>query len=232
MDPLQKKIVISTTTEKPLIITEPTNTDILINNNVEATIITQGKIAITINLQKEAILNYYHINNQEGTNINSNQYIILLGTHAQANITNLSYGKNDEQSTITTTIEHEAAHTKSKFQARGIMRNKATNKSLGLIKINKQAHNAAGNQDIKTLIFEEAQAYNLPKLVIDNNDVQCSHASSVGQPEQEQLFYLQSRGLTEEEAINTLIKGFYEPVLTTLPINIQSQLRTLIEERL
>ena len=215
-----------------LILHNPEEQVILVEKDAHAKLITIGKVIIKITLQENASLDYYHITNETTPDIASNQHIILLGKNATASVINLFYGSNQERSTVSTVIEHEAPHTTSKLYSRGIAVQQAESKSLGLIKISKQAHHARGHQDLKTLIFQEAQAYALPELAIDNNQVQCSHSSSVGQVNKEQLFYLQSRGLTEEEAHRMIIEGFYEPILAPMPEQIQEQLRTLIKQRL
>ncbi|MDO8556406.1 MAG: SufD family Fe-S cluster assembly protein [Nanoarchaeota archaeon] len=224
-------ITINEPTTEPLLLLTPESKTILIKKDTTATIITQGKTTITINLQTGATLHYYHITNEENSNLDVRQEINLLGTNATATIINLLYGKNQDHSKVHTIIEHLAEHTTSTIINRGILKGKAHNTTTGAIIITKQATKAIGHQDMKTIILEEAQAYNLPELAISTNDVQCSHASSVGQIDQEQLFYLQSRGLTTTEATTTIIEGFYEPILQTLPEQARTYIKQHLKER-
>ncbi len=226
-----KTITLTASTEEPLLINEPERITILLQKNITATIITQGKTTITINLQTGATLHYYHITNETYTNLDVRQEINLLGKNATATIINLLYGENNDHSNVHTTIKHLAEHTTSTIISRGILKGTAHNTTTGAIIITQQARQSAGHQDMKTLLLEEAQAYNIPELAIHTNDVQCSHASSVGQIDQEQLFYLQSRGLTEAEATTTIIEGFYEPLLQKIPEQTRTYIKQHINKR-
>jgi len=64
------------------------------------------------------------------------------------------------------------------------------------------------------LLSDEAEADAIPNLEIHNHDVKCSHGSTVGQVDPEQLFYLMSRGLNEDEAKQKIVEGYFTPVLS------------------
>ncbi|HEY4376253.1 MAG TPA: SufD family Fe-S cluster assembly protein, partial [Acidimicrobiales bacterium] len=89
----------------------------------------------------------------------------------------------------------------------------------GLIKVEKQARGTNAfqtNRNIK--LSDEAWAESVPNLEIENNDVHCSHASAVGPVDEEQRFYLESRGVPPLEADRLIVAGFFEEVVRRLPV--------------
>ena len=63
---------------------------------------------------------------------------------------------------------------------------------------------------------KEAEANAIPNLEINNNEIKYNHGSSIGQIDKEQLFYLQTRGLSEEEAKRKIIEGYFTPIIETI----------------
>ena len=104
----------------------------------------------------------------------------------------------------------------------------------GMIRMERNAPQSNGFQRADTLLLSEnAEADNIPALEIDNADVKCSHASSIGQVDEELVFYLQSRGVGEEEARKILIRSLFSPLIARIPESPMRQiLSTIIEERL
>lgn len=79
---------------------------------------------------------------------------------------------------------------------------------------------------------DQSAVHVYPKLLIDENDVEASHAASVGQPEEEHIYYLMSRGLSRTEALNLLIKGYLHPVVSSIEDkDLQQTLINLIDEK-
>ncbi len=82
------------------------------------------------------------------------------------------------------------------------------------------------------LLGEGARADSIPTLRIGNNDVRCSHGSATGRLGEEELFYLQSRGLSEEEAREMLVLGFFEDLLERSPKSFREETLESIRRRL
>ncbi len=230
-----KTISLHETSDEPFFLTN-TDQNILVTlaKNVHACVVHQDASGtIQFILEEDSSLLYYCVHTTQEKTAALQQHIQLRGKHSQVKIVNLFYHAQEEQNELTTHIEHLAPSTESLLLTRGIVKDKAKNTFKGLITIAKQASDAKGKQESKVLTFEEAQAYSIPELDIENNQVQCSHGSSVGQVDQEKLFYLQSRGLSEEEAQTVFIQGFYEPLLQSIahPI-IQDFLRKALAQRL
>ena len=83
------------------------------------------------------------------------------------------------------------------------------------------------------MLSPNAAADSIPDLEIDNSDVKCTHGASIGRIDREKLFYLKSRGLNEEEATKTYIKGFFEELIQKMKIKkLRDNMHELIDERM
>ncbi len=157
----------------------------------------------------------------EGQGASSQNLGIFLGDETQA------YDINN------TTI-HNSAFTKCDMLTKGVLKDKAKAIYRGLIKINPQAHNSQGYQKEDTLLIgEDAEADAVPILEIHNDNVKCKHGTTIGQLDQEKLFYMTSRGLDEETAKAKIIEGFFELMMSKLPEDfVNLSFREIIAERL
>ncbi len=82
-------------------------------------------------------------------------------------------------------------------------------------------------------LSEDAWAWSVPNLEIHNNDVRCSHASTVSPVDVDQRFYLHARGVPPMEADRLIVAGFFDEVITRLPNDaVQADVRALIAEKL
>ncbi|GMR19160.1 MAG: hypothetical protein BMS9Abin34_288 [Patescibacteria group bacterium] len=118
-------------------------------------------------------------------------------------------GRGNDVIDINLAFIHEAPATQGRIIVRGVLRDQSSAKIKGLIRINKGARESEGFLEQRTLLVgERSKVENLPYLEIENHDVKASHAVTVGAVNQEQMFYLRSRGLSEKEALALLIEGF------------------------
>jgi len=123
-------------------------------------------------------------------------------------------GKEGQHFDITTLAHHKAPHTSNNILTKGVLKEKSTSVYRGLIKIEKEAQKTDSYLGDHTLLLsEKALANSIPSLKIDANDVRATHGATVGQVDKEQLFYLMSKGLDEQEAETLLVQGFLEPVV-------------------
>ena len=89
----------------------------------------------------------------------------------------------------------------------------------GLIRVRKEARGTNAFQTNRNLVLSEgAGAESVPNLEIETDDVRCSHASAVGPVDEEQRFYLESRGVPSEDAERLIVSGFFDEVLSRLPV--------------
>ena len=126
--------------------------------------------------------------------------------------------------------EHAAPRTTSDLLFKGAVQDTAKSVYTGLIKIHNNAKGSVAYQTNRNLTLSHgAWAESVPNLEIETNDVKCSHASTVGPIDEDQLFYLMSRGMTEDEAMAMVVRGFVEPIARELPMEYALELNRLIE---
>ncbi len=151
------------------------------------------------------------------TFLRSETISLLSGRESNASIKTIFMGKKFDQLDIEASAIHNAPNTTSEIQAKGVLENSSKNIYRGLIHMTASAENSTGKQKEEVLILSEAaEASSIPKLVIDNNNVKCAHAASIGHIDAEKLFYLQSRGLSDAAARQTIVDGFLEPIKNQL----------------
>ena len=123
-------------------------------------------------------------------------------------------GSGQDTFDLSTLSDHTHKHTESNTIVRGVLFDQAKAHIEGMIRIGEQAQGSNAFLDQRVLLIgEKAHADVRPGLEILTDDVKASHAASVGQIDQEQLFYLQSRGLSYQEAVNELVKGFFQSII-------------------
>lgn len=157
---------------------------------------------------------------------------VLAGRGAGTKIYSLHAGDGEQQFDLQANAVHKAESTTSELVSRGVLRGKSKSVYQGNIHIEKGARNSSGHQASKTLLLSaEAEADAVPKLIIDNNDVKCSHESAIGRLDEEKLLYLMSRGIARDEAERLLSGAFFESVLVKLgDEKIRSNVRELVQD--
>jgi Fe-S cluster assembly protein SufD len=133
-----------------------------------------------------------------------------------------------------TTQDHDAPHTTSDLLFKGAVQDHAASVYTGLIKIREHADGTAAYQTNRNLTLSEgAWAESVPNLDIRTNDVKCSHASTVGPIDEDQRFYLESRGVQPEIAERLVVLGFFDEVLAQLPAaELAAELRARVAAKL
>lgn len=114
---------------------------------------------------------------------------------------------------------HNSQDSTGSTQARGVLKGESQTIFKGMIKIVKAAKNSRSYLAHHAMILERtAKSDGIPSLEIDNNEVKATHSASVAQIDDEQLFYLMARGLPLDQAKKMVVLGFFEPVLSRVPI--------------
>jgi Fe-S cluster assembly protein SufD len=142
----------------------------------------------------------------------------LAGRGASGELLAVSFGEGNQMHDFRTLEDHVAPHTTSNMLFKGAVEDHARAVYTGLIHIGKGARGSRAfqtNRNVK--LSEGAWAESVPNLEIENNDVKCSHASAVGPVDEEQLFYLESRGVPTPIAERLVVLGFFEEVLDRMP---------------
>jgi FeS assembly protein SufD len=118
-----------------------------------------------------------------------------------------------------TNLLHNSPDSTGSTQARGVLKGESQTIFKGMIKIVAGAKNSRSYLAHHAMILERtAKSDGIPGLEIDNNEVKATHSASVAQIDDEQLFYLMARGLPPDEAKKMVVLGFFEPVLSRVPI--------------
>jgi Fe-S cluster assembly protein SufD len=158
----------------------------------------------------------------------------LVGTGAEARQIAVYFGEGSQMHDFRTLQEHVAPKTTSDLLFKGAVEDHARSVYTGLIHIGKHAKGSAAfqtNRNIK--LSEGAWAESVPNLDIENNDVRCSHASAVGPIDEEQRFYLESRGIPPSVAERLVVLGFFGEVIDRLPVPaVAEELRRQVAEKL
>ena len=179
-------------------------------------------INITVKKNEEKVVPYIWINGSE-SEINFDAE--LIGEGANLTIIGIFIGKNSDSVIFNTNVVHKAPKTKSMTHIRGVFYDKSIFNNDGMVHIAKGAKGADGYFASKILLFDDAKGRSVPSLEIDENDLKAGHASTVGRPDENQLFYLRSRGLSEKQAEKLIVSGFFEPTLSMLSENKQIEIR-------
>jgi len=146
----------------------------------------------------------------------------LAGRGATGNLLAAYFGTGRQALDYRTFQEHVAPDTTSNLLFKGVVGDQARSVYTGLIRVGKDARGTNAfqtNRNIK--LSEDAWAESVPNLVIENNDVHCSHASAVGPIDEEQRFYLESRGIPTQVAERLIVAGFFDEVFGAFPTEDQ-----------
>ena len=146
----------------------------------------------------------------------------------------LYFAGGDQMHDFRTTQDHDAPSTTSDLLFKGAVQDHAASVYTGLIKIREHANGTVAYQTNRNLTLSEgAWAESVPNLDIRTNDVKCSHASTVGPIDEEQRFYLESRGVQPEIAERLVVLGFFDEVLSQLPAHdLADELRARVAAKL
>lgn len=142
----------------------------------------------------------------------------VMGEGASAELDGLYFAAGDQHFDQKTLQVHSAPNTYSRLLYKGAVKDKAYSVYQGLIIARRGAVKVDAYQRNNNLVLSDgARADSLPGLEIDADDLKCSHGSTIGNLDPEQLFYLRTRGFNEAEARRTLIQAFFEEVAGRIP---------------
>lgn len=129
---------------------------------------------------------------------------------------------------------HKTGNTTSDLLFKNVLRDSAVSNYAGLIKVEKNANGTNAYQANRNLVLnKEVRCDTRPILEIESNQLRCTHGATVGQLEEQQLFYLRSRGLTPELARDVLIEAFLDPVLARIQVeDVQKEFARLVHDKI
>lgn len=158
----------------------------------------------------------------------------LVGRGAHGDLDAIYFGDSNQVLDFRTFQDHDAPDTTSNLLFKGVVDDAARAIYTGLIRVSEDAPGTVAfqtNRNIK--LGEDSWAESVPNLEIETDDVKCSHASTVGPIDEEQRFYLETRGVPPEVADQLIVAGFFDEVIEDLPVkSIEPELRKAIDAKL
>ena len=154
----------------------------------------------------------------------------LIGPRAHGEILSMAFAGKGQHQDAGGKVIHFAPHTSSKITSKSISKSGGRASYRGLLKVHKEAEDVRSNVVCDALLLDEnSRSDTYPYIEIDAEDVTIGHEASVSKVGEEQLFYLMSRGLSNEEATTMVVSGFIEPLVKELPMEYAIELNRLIQ---
>jgi Fe-S cluster assembly protein SufD len=166
--------------------------------------------------------------------VRNNTIVNINGQNSQANLNGVYLPSDSEHVDNHTIIDHKVAHCESNELYRGVMMDKSTGVFNGKVFVRQDAQKTNAFQSNGNVLLSDFATINSkPELEIYADDVKCSHGSTTGQMDDEALFYLMSRGITEKNARILLVNAFAEDVLAEMVNeNLREYIESAIKEKL
>ena len=158
---------------------------------------------------------------------------VLKGHYSEGRFYSVALTHNKMQADTGTKMIHIGKNTKSLIISKGISSNQSVNTYRGQVRMNPTAQGARNySQCDSMLVGDEAKAKTLPVIEAQNKTAVVEHEASTSRLSEEQLFYLQSRGLSIEESVALVVNGFCKEVFKQLPLEFSVEAVKLIEMKL
>ena len=155
---------------------------------------------------------------------------VLKGAGARSDFLGIAFAGDGQNQDTGAKVFHLAPRTTSVTRSKSISKDGGINTFRGLLKVVKGAANCKATVQCDALLLDEAsRSHTIPTMEIQDSTADIAHEATVGKIGQEQLFYLMSRGLKEEEAMKLIVSGFVEPIVKALPLEYAVELNRLIQ---
>lgn len=164
----------------------------------------------------------------------TNSYFRLTGPGANAYVHGFMFGDQRQHFDLHTLQKHLSDHTTSDLLIKCCLRDRARSVYQGLIQVAEGAQRTDAYQANRNLLLSDtARADSIPGLEILANDVRCTHGATIGTVDEEQMFYLMTRGLPRVQAQRLVVEGFFTPVLDRIPLeSVRERLQHAIHTKL
>jgi len=154
----------------------------------------------------------------------------LMGPGARGEILSMAFAGPGQLQDAGGKVIHFAPNTSSKITSKSISKGGGRSSYRGLLKVHPEAVGVKSNVVCDALILDpQSRSDTYPYIEIDEQDVTIGHEATVSKVGEEQLFYLMSRGLSEEEATTMVVSGFIEPLVKELPMEYAVEMNRLIQ---
>ena len=154
----------------------------------------------------------------------------LMGEHAKGEVLSIAFAGEGQHQDAGAKMVHAAPETTSKIVSKSVARGGGRTSYRGLVEVHKGAHHSASTVKCDALLVDTvSRSDTYPYVDVREDDVSMGHEATVSKVSADQLFYLMSRGLTEDEAMAMVVRGFVEPIARELPMEYALELNRLIE---
>lgn len=154
---------------------------------------------------------------------------VLKGDNSIGEFYSVAVTNNRQQADTGTKMVHLGKNTRSTIISKGISAGYSDNSYRGLVKIGKKAENAHNFSVCDSLLMgDKCGAHTFPYLEVENNSAQVEHEATTSKIGEDQLFFLQQRGLSEEDAINMIVNGYCKEVFNELPMEFAVEAQKLL----
>ena len=182
---------------------------------------------------RDALINW-NVAAMDEANVYHDNTTHILGDGSEANLKIVTLGVKEQKTYFNSEVVNQGLNSKGDILQHGVLldRSHIVFNGVGFIVKGATGSNAYQSSRMLTL-SSDAKADANPMLLIDENDVMAGHGASLGRIDEEQLYYLQSRGLTRKESSRLLVHGFLSPVITELTVDkIKDLVTILIDEKI
>lgn len=156
--------------------------------------------------------------------------VYMMGPKAHGEILSIAFAGKGQHQDAGGKVVHGAPYTSSKIVSKSISKDSGRASYRGLLKVGKGAHHSKSNVVCDALLLDEAsRSDTYPYIEIEEDQVSVGHEASVSKIGEEQLFYLMSRGIGEDEAAAMIVGGFIEPLVKELPMEYAVEMNRLIQ---
>jgi len=154
----------------------------------------------------------------------------LLGEHAKGETLSVAFAGEGQHQDAGAKMVHAAPHTSSTIISKSVARGGGRTSYRGLVQVQEGAHHSKSTVKCDALLVDTvSRSDTYPYVDVREDDVSMGHEATVSKVSEDQLFYLMSRGLTEDEAMAMIVRGFVEPIARELPMEYALELNRLIE---
>src|SRR6476469_1973 len=154
----------------------------------------------------------------------------LTGEYAKGEVLSIAFAGEGQHQDAGAKMLHLAPHTSSTIVSKSVARGGGRTSYRGLVQVNKGAHHSASTVKCDALLVDDiSRSDTYPYVDVREDDVSMGHEATVSRVSEDQLFYLRSRGVSEDEAMAMVVRGFVEPIAREVPMEYALELNRLIE---
>ncbi|MCY2968086.1 MAG: SufD family Fe-S cluster assembly protein, partial [Planctomycetota bacterium] len=160
------------------------------------------------------------------------QDVLLAGPGASAEVNGCTFATDRQMLSYYTQQTHQAPHTRSDLLYKDVLRDQARVVWRGMIRVDPGAQQTDGYQRNDSLLLSaDCRVDSIPGLEIEADDVRCTHGSTAGRVDEDQVFYLMCRGISRYEAMHMIVEGFFHRIYDRIAVEAVRETLSLAVER-